>query len=98
MAVSATTAPASNWCARRVLTPSISASADDDMRRMKPDTWRSPSSVSRRGVVGPADDGAAPASRARVRNVLDVPTGRFQLSPRHRQPVLADLALLQAVP
>ncbi len=84
MVTSATTAPASNWCARLALTPSISASPADRMCRRKPSTWCSPIRVSWRRCRGPAADGAAPASRASVRNVFEVATGRSQPPSRMR--------------
>ena len=45
---------------------------------MKPSTWCSPVRVSARGAHSPAPDGAAPASRASVRNVFEVATARSQ--------------------
>ncbi len=72
----ATSAPATSWCERLGLTPSSSARSAADIREMNAMSWRNPGSVSTRRTRGPAEDGAAPLSRASERNVFEVATTR----------------------
>lgn len=76
IAASATSAPATSWWDRLALTPSSSARSAADIREMNAVSWRRPLSVSTRLTLGPAEDGAAPVSLARVRKVLELATAR----------------------
>ena len=83
---SATSAPATTWCARLAETPGSWASSSTDIENS--DGIRSTSSACGRVRLtsGPSPDGAAPQMRASERNVLDVATAWSGRPARSTEP------------